>query len=112
MRYLSILIILWACTDNLKTKDSITSTSNIKESVYSNVVFKNNDGTFGYDIFNDSKLIIRQKTMPAKSGFTGFSDSMKAAKVAEFAISKIETGMFPPTIQETEIDSIIKIKYQ
>lgn len=73
---------------------------------YSNVFF-NSDSSFGYNIYQDSLLLIQQKTIPAVSGNTGFRDSASAACIAAFAIHKLQSGVFPPTIMVHEIDSIL-----
>lgn len=108
MKHLWILLFFCSCVQNAVEKESIAKATSDKEIKYEAKVFKNNDGTFGYDVFQNSELVIKQKTIPTKSGLSGFLDSNKAARVAELALKKMNTGEFPPTIQETEIDSILK----
>lgn len=108
MRYLGLFILLCACSENSVVKESNAEDTNARDINYSTVVFRNNDGSFGYDVLQDTQLLIRQITVPAKSGTSGFKDSLKALQVAEFVVSKIKAGVFPPTIQATEIDSILK----
>ena len=100
--------LLCACSGNSAVKETLVNDSAETDIHYSTLVFRNPDGSFGYDILQDTRLLIRQVTVPAKSGTSGFKDSLKALQVAEFAVSKIKTGVFPPTIQATEIDSILK----
>ncbi len=108
MRYLGLFVLLCACSGNPVEKETPANDSTKKAIQYSTLVFRNSDGSFGYDVLQDSQLLIRQITIPAKSGTSGFKDSLKALQVADIAVSKINAGVFPPTIQATEIDSILK----
>jgi hypothetical protein len=62
--------------------------------------------TFGYSIFTNGKLLIRQLSIPALPGETGFSTKQKASAVAKLVIKKIKNGEMPPTITEAEMKKI------
>ncbi len=109
MRFLfCVLTILTSCQQN----SANNSTQEAKEfktepGIFYSNVFINTDSSFGYNIYQDSLLLIQQKTIPAISGNTGFGDSASAARIAAFAIHKLQSGTFPPTIQIHEIDSLL-----
>jgi len=111
MKYVCLLIIVYSCTQvppvKEKTENKVQANS---QQSYRYQVLRNDDASFGYQIFNDSALLIHQKTIPGRSGNSGFHDSLKAGEVAALVISKLEAGHFPPTVQSTEIDQILKTK--
>jgi hypothetical protein len=67
--------------------------------------FIENQG-WGYEIYNNDKLYIKQPHIPAIQGVKGFGSAEKAARTAEFAIYKIENGFLPPTLSKQELDSL------
>lgn len=73
---------------------------------YSFIVIKVEGNTFGYEISDNGKLLVRQKTIPALSGNRGFSSQEDAEKCANFVISKLKRNIMPPTVTPREIDSL------
>ena len=69
-------------------------------------ITSNNDKTFGYDIFNDGKLLVRQPTIPGRPGLAGFKTRTDAEKVAKLVIGKIKQGQMPPTVEEKELKKL------
>ena len=65
--------------------------------------------TFGYDIFADGKLLIRQTTVPGEPGMDGFKRKESAEKVAGLVIEKIKKGEMPPTVTKEEMAKL-KVK--
>jgi len=62
---------------------------------------------WGYRIFaGDTTLLIQQDVIPGIPGDSGFNSETKAAATAEFVISKIKKGHFPPTVSHRELDSL------
>ena len=89
-----------------KSKLSQKSTSHF---TYKVVSTRNN--TFGYDIYNNSKLLIHQPIIPALPGNeNGFQTKADAIKVAWLAITKLKRGEVPPSIsiEEMKILKVIK----
>jgi hypothetical protein len=76
-------------------------------SSYSYKVLELGKGQFGYEIIMGDKALITQNSIPGKSGNLPFSNSEDASKVAELMLSKLENGVFPPTINLSEIDSLL-----
>ncbi|AWV98075.1 DUF4907 domain-containing protein [Arcticibacterium luteifluviistationis] len=76
-------------------------------SSYSYKVLELDKDQFGYEIRKDNQLLISQNYIPGRAGNSSFSNSKDAEKVASLMISKLENGVFPPTINLSEIDSLL-----
>lgn len=76
------------------------------EPVYSIITTEKSGLGWGYQILKDGKLMINQENIPAIQGNKGFSNKEEAEKTAEFMLSKIKNGVFPPTISIEELDSL------
>ncbi len=61
---------------------------------------------WGYDIFVDGNLFIRQPFIPVIAGERGFPDSTSAGKAARLMIGKLETGS-PPSLTREEVERIL-----
>ena len=64
------------------------------------------ENTFGYEISDQGKIIVRQKTIPSLPGNKGFKTKDDAEKCALLVISKLSRNIMPPTVTPKEIDSI------
>lgn len=62
--------------------------------------------TFGYEIFSDEKIIIRQLSKPGIPGNEGFKAQADAEKVARLIIQKIKRGELPPTLTIEELKKL------
>lgn len=110
MRYIYIILLaLCACSPGTNS-GSHTAGNTGADSVYRYETFRNTDGTYGYNIYDSSNILIHQANVPALPGNKGFADSGKAMAVAQFVIERIHKIGFPPTVQAYEVDSIIGIK--
>ena len=81
-----------------------TNVSNDSDTSFSIVVSANH--TYGYEIFIRNKIVIRQLTIPCKSGIGGFTNKLDAEKVARLVIKKLSHGMMPPTVNKQELTSL------
>ena len=63
--------------------------------------------TYGYEIYADGRLMIRQASAPALPGNEGFKTKKGAEAVAGLVIEKIKKGQMPPTV---EIEEMKKLK--
>lgn len=86
-----------------KAKTTATTT-NSNEFAYLSI--ENTDGTWGYQLFKDGKMMIDQKNIPAIQGNRGFSTKEKAEKMGMFILEKVKNGGFPPTVSIEEMDSL------
>lgn len=75
---------------------------------YSITVLKNIDSTFGYQINKNNEVFIVQKSIPAISGNNGFKDSSLAKKCGNIVVNKLKNKVFPPSITNEELKSILK----
>lgn len=65
------------------------------------------DGSFGYDLFSDGKVVVRQTSKPALPGTRGFETKEQATRAAELVLLKIKQGQMPPTLSAGEVKAII-----
>ncbi len=64
------------------------------------------EGNWGYQLFDGSAMVINQTTIPSIQGTNGFDSREKAEKTAAFIVGKLERGIFPPTVNKQELDSL------
>lgn len=69
-------------------------------------VVMNSEKNWGYQLFQNGKMIINQTTIPSVQGMAGFDSQEKADRTAKHIISKLEKGVFPPTVDKKELDSL------
>jgi hypothetical protein len=69
-----------------------------KESSFSTKITVNDTSGYGYEIYNNNKLYIRQPIIPAVEGNKAFSARSDAQKTADYIVNKLENGITPPTV--------------
>lgn len=111
MKHLLIILLCCACNQPLVPEtaapDPGQSADNASIANFHSRIVSNQDGSYGYQIYKDSVLLINQSNIPTRSGTNGFTDSIAAAQVADLAIHKLRSGVFPPTLDAKDIDSIL-----
>lgn len=85
------------CAQAPQTKSTATLTHKIID---------NGNGSFGYDIYSNGKLLVRQPTIPAVSGNAGFKTKADAERTAVFVEGKIRKGEMPPTVTVEELKKL------
>ncbi|MGV3600083.1 MAG: DUF4907 domain-containing protein [Dyadobacter fermentans] len=65
---------------------------------------------WGYVIREDTTAVVEQKFIPGVPGTSGFSTEQDAANTGALVKRKLEQGIFPPTINTHELDSM-QVKY-
>lgn len=86
---------------DLSEKSSVLAPSNWSYKVTS--ISENN---WGYQLFDGSKMVINQTSIPSVQGIDGFDTREKAERTAKFIVQKLERGVFPPTVDKKELDSL------
>jgi hypothetical protein len=66
---------------------------------------------WGYRILDDTIPVIEQRFIPGVQGSTGFKTKDQALKTGVLVVSKLNKGIWPPTITTQELDSL-GITYQ
>ena len=64
------------------------------------------NGTFGYEVYTDGKLLVQQQNVPGRSGWNGCPRREQAEKLAALVIDKIRHGIMPPTVSEEELKAL------
>jgi len=61
---------------------------------------------YGYDIYNGTKKMIHQSTIPGEPGVNGFVSAEEAERVGKLVVHKLENNSGFPTINRSELDSL------
>ena len=61
------------------------------------------NGTFGYDIFSDVRLLIHQTNLPGQPGVEGCRTREDAERLATLVLSKVRNREMPPTVTMEEL---------
>ncbi len=61
---------------------------------------------WGYQIFDGSTMLINQTHIPSIQGNKGFKSREAAQITANFVLYKLSNGLFPPTLDKKELDSL------
>lgn len=64
------------------------------------------EGNWGYQLFQKGEMVINQTSIPSIQGTNGFDSEEKAERTARFILHKLENGIFPPTVDKEELDSL------
>jgi hypothetical protein len=91
---------------NLKAKDSSFVEEGLETDTIYSEVFKNSADNWIFHIIENGKIMIRQTHIPVIEGKIAFVDSIQAVKVSNLMISKMKNGIFPPSVQYKELDSL------
>ena len=64
------------------------------------------NGTFGYDILSDERLLIHQTNLPGQPGVEGCRTREDAERLAVLVINKVQKGEMPPTVTTEELKAL------
>ncbi|MFN0189155.1 MAG: DUF4907 domain-containing protein [Bacteroidia bacterium] len=103
-----------SCADSIvesKIPDTIPTTDSTT-SHFSMHTFKNADGLegYGFDIYQEGKMMIHQNSIPAIQGNKGFNTEEDAKAVGALMLYRISNGIMPPSISIEDLDSL-GVKY-
>jgi hypothetical protein len=78
----------------------------IVESEWSYKVTSISENNWGYQIFQKGTMIINQTSIPSIQGINGFDTQEKAERTAKHILTKVENGIFPPTVNKEELENL------
>jgi hypothetical protein len=105
-QFIIVVLILFTCfAVKAQQLPSSAENKNLSYKIISSI-----NKTWGYDIYNNGKLIIHQPAIPALPGNTGFKTKPEAEKVAQLVISKVKKGEMPPTVTTQELIALNVLK--
>lgn len=81
------------------------NSSGVNTDSFSFKIFATPESTFGYNIYENKRLIIHQPHIPGMRGQKGFERESDARQVAMLVIEKLKKGIFPPTVTVDEMKS-------
>ena len=87
-----------SCTYGIQSKENNTAYS-------ARIIFTDSLG-WGYQIFDGNTMFINQLHIPSIQGNRGFKSREAAQLTANFILYKLANGVFPPTVDEKELDSL------
>lgn len=91
--------------DTIKNAEIDSRQNKTESSLEVKVIYSDTIG-YGYEIYNDGKLYIRQPIIPAIQGKQGFKSEFDAKKTGEYVKNKIEKGIMPPSITVDELKKL------
>lgn len=90
-------------SSELESEDSkVTS----KKSEWSYEIVLISEENWGYQLFQNGTMVINQTSIPSVQGIDGFDTKEKAERTAKHILNKLENGIFPPTVDKEELDSL------
>ena len=103
-----------SCADSIvesKIPNAI-ATADSASSHFSMQTFKNADGLggYGFDIYQEGKMMIHQNSIPAIQGNKGFNTEEESKAVGALMLYRISNGIMPPSISIEDLDSL-GVKY-
>ncbi len=78
-------------------------------SITHRIIYASN-GTFGYEILADGKLLVRQTNVPGQPGNNGCATKADAEKLAALVADKVKRGEMPPTVTKEELQQLSIIR--
>ena len=111
MKHIMVLVLMlvlhWPLHDHIyiPSQHSSSIAPIIQEKITYSMI-SNPDGSFGYVIFINGTMTIKQEWVPAIQGIHGFNNKTDAEKMAVLMVNKIINGDMPPAITLEEIDSL------
>ncbi|MFM2226577.1 MAG: hypothetical protein RJA07_2779 [Bacteroidota bacterium] len=102
---ISIMVVFAQQSVSLNSSTSSASFAKMKSGIkkYTYKIIDSQNTTFGYEIYADKKVMIKQLTIPGRQGNEGFKTKKQAEFIAKVVVDKIKKGIMPPTITNEEL---------
>jgi len=93
--------------DHVGPEKDTSSLPEVAEKNFTYKVLLNETGNeWGYQIFEGANMVIKQMHIPAIQGNYGFDTKEKAEITALFILDKLQNDIFPPGINQEQLDSL------
>lgn len=92
-------------TDSIIPEVEVTP-QNVPSSEWSYKVVFISENNWGYQLSQKGTMVINQTSIPSIQGINGFDTKEKAERTAKHILNKVENGIFPPTVDKEELDSL------
>lgn len=104
-RYIILFLLLFSILQAVaKDRNSLPASNKTgTEDSISYVLTRNNDQTYGYDIFVKGRKLIHQPTIPCMPGNSGFKKKDDARKAAVIVMDMIRKNIMPPTLTKEDM---------
>lgn len=96
-----------------KTDSTVSTNSKVEatpkkasSSEWSYKVVLISENNWGYQLSQKGTMVINQTSIPSIQGIDGFDTKEKAERTAKHILNKLENGIFPPTVDKEELDSL------
>jgi hypothetical protein len=116
---LSLILFAWLCAsaqlaqprnaEGLSAQAGTTTTAFSKTPTTATITHRIIDapnGTYGYEILTDGKLLVRQTNVPGQPGNSGCATKADAEKLATLVAHKVKRGEMPPTVTKEELQQL------
>ena len=102
---LAILIMVLPMVSSFgpRAVESAFTASSIVTDRFTYTIIPLSGNSYGYEIYDGGKRLIRQSSIPTLPGNRGFANTSDAEKVAELVILKLKRGEWPPRITKQEL---------
>ncbi len=110
-----LCMLLFSCSAPSINQDTSSngvnkSSHEVERTKFTYRITASRQGMFGYEIFHNESMIIKQSYIPSIQGLHEFRSKLDAEKLAKLMVSKLSNDEMPPTITVDEIKTL-KIQY-
>jgi len=108
--WISVQFLLFSCSNT--SNEKIVKNDTVFQKIEPDFLIKSYPVStgWGYSIYVQNRILIKQDNIPAVGGMKEFKTSIDALNTASLAVKKIQHNLFPPTISIHELDSL-KVLY-
>lgn len=98
-----IMVLPMVSSFGMRAVESAFITNSIVTDRFTYTIIPLSGNSYGYEIYDGGKRLIRQSSIPTLPGNRGFANTSDAEKVAALVILKLKRGEWPPRITKQEL---------
>ena len=98
-----IMVLPMVSSFGMRAVESAFITNSIVTDRFTYTIIPLSGNSYGYEIYDGGKRLIRQSSIPTQPGNRGFANTSDAEKVAALVILKLKRGEWPPRITKQEL---------